>query len=74
MSIIEKDGFYQVLRQPIPVHSLSVHDIGAAESNSSGMKNLFVIVQRNSFQQIVGVFSLQAHTSLGKVRKQILIT
>ncbi|KAF6022586.1 PLEKHG7 [Bugula neritina] len=66
MSIIEKDGFYQVLRQPIPVHSLSVHDIGAAESNSSGMKNLFVIVQRNSFQQIVGVFSLQAHTSLGK--------
>ncbi|XP_067932490.1 pleckstrin homology domain-containing family G member 6-like [Watersipora subatra] len=67
ISTIEKnEGFYQVLRQPIPVESLSIHDIGAAEAGINGMKHLFVIVQRNSFQQVIGVFTLQAHTPIGK--------
>lgn len=68
VSTVDKnESYYHVLRQPIPVQSLSVHDIGQAEASSSNMKNLFVIVQRNSFQQVIGVFTLQAHTSLGKV-------
>ena len=67
-STIEKsEGFYYVHKQPIPVESLSIHDIGAAEAGAAGMKNLFVIVQRSSFQQVIGVFTLQAHTLLGKV-------
>lgn len=68
MSTVDRsEGFYHVLRQPIPIESLSVHDIGPAEASISNMKNLFVVVQRNSFQQVIGVFTLQAHTSLGKV-------
>ena len=68
MSTVDRsEGYYHVLRQPIPIESLSVHDIGAAEASISNMKNLFVVVQRNNFQQVIGVFTLQAHTSMGKV-------
>lgn len=68
VSTIEKnEGFYQVMRQPIWVSDISVHDIGTMEANSLGLKNVFVIVQRNEFYQVIGVFTVQAHTVLGKV-------
>ena len=68
MSTIEKaEGFYHLLRQPIAIENLTVHNISSIEASSTNMKNMFVLTQENVFQQVIGVFTLQAHTSLGKV-------
>ena len=49
------------------MHTLSVYDINSVEAGSSNMKHAFVVAQRNIFQQVTSVLTLQAHTSLGKV-------
>lgn len=57
---------YNVLRQPISVETISVYDITNAEAASAGMRNAFVVAQRNTLQQVFSIITLQAHTSLGK--------
>lgn len=55
------------MQQPIPIDSLTVHNIPDDDTDYPGLKNLFILVQRNSLQQVVSILSLQAHTSLAKV-------
>ncbi|KAK3595624.1 hypothetical protein CHS0354_009588 [Potamilus streckersoni] len=57
---------YIVHRQPIALDRFGLHDINAAEAAANGVKNAFVLVQFSRFQQIIGVYTLQAPNEMTK--------
>ncbi|XP_063422265.1 pleckstrin homology domain-containing family G member 7-like isoform X1 [Mytilus trossulus] len=53
-------AFYEVYQQPIALDRFSMHDVGSTEAAVSGLKCIFVLVHISRFQQIIGVYTLQA--------------
>ncbi|XP_050412801.1 pleckstrin homology domain-containing family G member 7 isoform X3 [Patella vulgata] len=51
---------YTVYRQPIALDRFTLHDITSSDATASGLKNAFVLAQFSRFQQIIGVYTLQA--------------
>ncbi|OWF41968.1 uncharacterized protein LOC110461715 [Mizuhopecten yessoensis] len=57
---------HTVYRQPVALDRLSVHDITPSDATANGLKHAFVLVQISRYQQIIGVFTLQAVTDSHK--------
>ncbi|VDI78562.1 Hypothetical predicted protein [Mytilus galloprovincialis] len=53
-------AFYEVYQQPIALDRFSMHDVGSTEAAVNGLKCIFVLVHISRFQQIIGVYTLQA--------------
>lgn len=58
---------YTVYRQPMALDRLSLHDVPPNDAAVNGLKNAFVLVQISRYQQVIGVFTLQAGSELSKV-------
>ncbi|CAH1782625.1 unnamed protein product [Owenia fusiformis] len=59
-------AIFVVYRQPVALDRFSLHDISTSEASASGLKHSFVLVQISRFQQIIGVYTLQAATDVIK--------
>ncbi|KAK3102865.1 hypothetical protein FSP39_014522 [Pinctada imbricata] len=57
---------YHVWRSPIPLDRLSVHDVKIHDALASGLRNAFVMLQFNRFQQITGVNTIQCSSDVVK--------
>ncbi|CAG5124559.1 unnamed protein product, partial [Candidula unifasciata] len=51
---------YTVLRQPLALDRFTLHDISTSDAAASGLKHCFALVHVSRYQQITGVFTLQA--------------
>ncbi|XP_064606185.1 uncharacterized protein LOC135471069 [Liolophura sinensis] len=60
-------GSYIVYRQPVPLDRFSVHDVSQPEGAAPGLKQAFVLVHISRYQQIIGVYTLQACTDASKM-------
>ncbi|XP_022296980.2 pleckstrin homology domain-containing family G member 7-like isoform X1 [Crassostrea virginica] len=58
--------FYVVYRQPIELNCLRIHDIDTYDTTGCGIKNALVLVQRTSFQQVIGLYTLQCQSEFTK--------
>ncbi|XP_076095359.1 uncharacterized protein LOC143066243 isoform X2 [Mytilus galloprovincialis] len=67
MSTVDK-GTYVVIKQPMSLDRLSLHDIGHAEAVANGLKNAFVLVQISRYQQVIGVYTFQCPNEMMKVK------
>lgn len=61
---------YIVHKQPLSLDRFFLHDVTPHETSASKLEAAFVIVNLNRFQQIVAVYTFQAHTEQSKVRRQ----
>ncbi|XP_046565997.1 uncharacterized protein LOC124274678 isoform X1 [Haliotis rubra] len=57
---------YTVYRQPIALDRFNIHDVTSVDAAACGLKNIFVLVQFSRFQQIIGVYTLQASCESSK--------
>jgi len=63
-----KDGTLLVVyRQPVAFDRFMLYDVGPEQASSLGVKNSFVIVQENRFQQMILTTMLQASSEESKV-------
>ncbi|KAL8577241.1 hypothetical protein ACOMHN_034267 [Nucella lapillus] len=58
---------YVVFRQPLAMDRFTLHDIAPADASASGLKNVLVLVHISRFQQVIGLFTLQAACEATKV-------
>ncbi|XP_025107380.1 uncharacterized protein LOC112572072 isoform X2 [Pomacea canaliculata] len=58
---------YVVFRQPLPMDRFVIHDIAPPDASASGLKNVLVLVHISRFQQVIGVFTLQAISEPAKM-------
>lgn len=58
--------FYVVYRQPIELHHLKVHDVDTYDTSGGSIKNALVLVQVTSFQQVIGLYTLQCQSEFTK--------
>ncbi|TGZ60787.1 hypothetical protein CRM22_008343 [Opisthorchis felineus] len=61
-------GVFVVYRQAIALDRFTIHDIGIAEASANGLRHAIVLVLITRFQQITGVYTLQASNELDKQR------
>ncbi|XP_064632140.1 uncharacterized protein LOC135490699 isoform X3 [Lineus longissimus] len=59
---VQTDQSLIVYKQPIALDRFTIHDVGHHEASVNGLKHAFVLVQISRFQQIIGVYTLQAAT------------
>ncbi|XP_067861415.1 pleckstrin homology domain-containing family G member 7 isoform X2 [Heptranchias perlo] len=55
-----------VLDQPIPLDRLVLKNIDPFHSAGCGLRNAFLIIHQNRYQQCIGIFTLQAHSEVFK--------
>ncbi|THD28276.1 Pleckstrin domain-containing family G member [Fasciola hepatica] len=65
---LTEGGIFIVYRQAIALDRFTIHDLGLAEANANGLRHAFVLVLITRFQQITGVYTLQATNELDKIR------
>ncbi|TPP62926.1 Pleckstrin domain-containing family G member 7 [Fasciola gigantica] len=68
---LTEGGIFIVYRQAIALDRFTIHDLGLAEANgkfTNGLRHAFVLVLITRFQQITGVYTLQATNELDKIR------
>ncbi|XP_074644625.1 uncharacterized protein LOC141901339 [Tubulanus polymorphus] len=66
-SRVGSDNALIVYRQPIALDRFTIHDVGPHEAAVNGLRHAFVLVQISRFQQIIGVYTLQATSESIKV-------
>ncbi|XP_029647920.1 pleckstrin homology domain-containing family G member 7-like isoform X2 [Octopus sinensis] len=59
-------GTFTVYRQPIALDRLIMHELTPSESMSCGLKNTFMLLHISRFQQVIGVYTLQACNETSK--------
>ncbi|XP_049528769.1 pneumococcal serine-rich repeat protein isoform X1 [Dermacentor silvarum] len=63
-----QDGVkYIVYKQPLSLDRICIHDVSAQEGAAQNLKNVFVFVCLNRFQQIITVHTLQASNESTKL-------
>ncbi|XP_076447210.1 uncharacterized protein LOC143284454 isoform X2 [Babylonia areolata] len=62
----EGAGFV-VFRQPLALDRFTLHDIPPPDASANGLKQVLVLVHLSRFQQVLGVFTLQASCDSTKV-------
>ncbi|KAK4471848.1 hypothetical protein MN116_005238 [Schistosoma mekongi] len=65
---ITEGGVFVVYRQIIALDRFTIHDLGIVEATANGLRNAIVLVLITRFQQITGVYTLQAANELDKQR------
>ncbi|CAH8495114.1 unnamed protein product [Schistosoma turkestanicum] len=65
---ITEGGVFVVYRQVIALDRFTIHDLGIVEATANGLRNAIVLVLITRFQQITGVYTLQAANELDKQR------
>uniref|UniRef100_A0A6B0VFJ4 Putative regulation of rho protein signal transduction n=2 Tax=Ixodes ricinus TaxID=34613 RepID=A0A6B0VFJ4_IXORI len=65
---IHEGGFkYVVYKQPLSLDRICIHDVTVQDGSANNLKNAFVFVCLNRFQQIVTVHTFQAQNESGKL-------
>ncbi|KAH9381786.1 hypothetical protein HPB48_009806 [Haemaphysalis longicornis] len=67
INTIQDGSKYVVFKQPLSLDRICIHDVNAQESGAQGLKNVFVFVCLNRFQQITTVHTLQASNESTKL-------
>nr|XP_018668275.2 uncharacterized protein LOC104265935 isoform X2 [Ciona intestinalis] len=65
-SVLKDGTLLSVFRQPVALDRFMVYDVEADQASSLGIKNAFVLVQENRFQQMTSVTMLQASSEESK--------
>ncbi|CAH8541162.1 Prolactin receptor, variant 2 [Schistosoma haematobium] len=65
---LTEGGVFVVYRQVIALDRFTIHDLGIVEATANGLRNAIVLVLITRFQQITGVYTLQAANELDKQR------
>ncbi|KAF6778933.1 hypothetical protein AHF37_01525 [Paragonimus kellicotti] len=65
---LSEGGVFVVYRQAIALDRFTIHDLGIAEATANGLRHAIVLVLITRFQQITGVYTLQAANELEKQR------
>ncbi|CAH8545455.1 unnamed protein product [Schistosoma haematobium] len=63
---LTEGGVFVVYRQVIALDRFTIHDLGIVEATANGLRNAIVLVLITRFQQITGVYTLQAANELDK--------
>ncbi|XP_078276324.1 pleckstrin homology domain-containing family G member 7 isoform X2 [Rhinoraja longicauda] len=67
LQAVGRDGVVcSVLEQPIPLDRLTLKNIDPFHSAGSGLRDAFLIIHQNRYQQCIGVFTLQTHSESAK--------
>ncbi|XP_006001762.1 pleckstrin homology domain-containing family G member 7 isoform X2 [Latimeria chalumnae] len=61
-SVVKDGGLCTVLDQPIPLDRLVLKNVDPFHSSAYGLRNAFLILHQNRYQQCIGVYILQAQT------------
>ncbi|XP_072097748.1 pleckstrin homology domain-containing family G member 7 isoform X1 [Mobula birostris] len=65
-AIVRDGAVCCVLEQPIPLDRLTLKNIDPFHSAGSGLRDAFLVIHQNRYQQCIGVFTLQAHSESAK--------
>ncbi|KAA3680489.1 uncharacterized protein DEA37_0015000 [Paragonimus westermani] len=65
---LSEGGVFVVYRQAIALDRFTIHDLGIAEATANGLRHAIVLVLITRFQQITGVYTIQATNELEKQR------
>ncbi|XP_067915795.1 pleckstrin homology domain-containing family G member 7 isoform X2 [Heterodontus francisci] len=55
-----------ILDQPVPLDRLVLKNIDPFHSAGSGLRDAFLVIHQNRYQQCIGIFTLQAHSEAAK--------
>lgn len=61
-------GTYVVMKQPMSLDRLSLHDVSQSDATANGLKNAFVLVQISRYQQVIGVYTFQSPSEVMKIK------
>ncbi|MGH0122238.1 UNVERIFIED_CONTAM: hypothetical protein FKN15_010986 [Acipenser sinensis] len=65
-TMLKDGGTFHVVDQPISLDRVLVKNIDQLNATGCGLRNAFIIMHQNRYQQCIGVFILQAQTESSK--------
>ncbi|MGH0120829.1 UNVERIFIED_CONTAM: hypothetical protein FKN15_069655 [Acipenser sinensis] len=65
-TMLKDGGTFHVIDQPISLDRVLVKNIDQLNATGCGLRNAFIIMHQNRYQQCIGVFILQAQTESSK--------